>query len=172
MPTLYLIRHAAPAVAGVLLGQSDPPLSEEGRLQARRALGHLHVERIYSSPLRRATETAEFLHSSAEVIVLAGLAEISLGAWDGMSWEQAQRDDPGLAARKSEDWLGVTPPYGEAWTAFSRRVLQALYIVRSAPKPAAVVAHAAVNSVIAARLLGSSPMQLQQAYCEVIELEL
>jgi alpha-ribazole phosphatase len=105
------------------------------------------------------------------VTLLNGLAEISLGAWDGKSWEEMERCDPALASRKSEDWFGVTPPGGESWTAFTGRVVSALDIIRRGPMPAAVVAHLAVNSVIAATILGSSTSQFQQAYCEVIELD-
>jgi len=171
MRTLYLIRHACPAVEGVLLGQSDPPLSDQGRKDAHRSFNGFEVKRVYSSPLRRALETAAFLCSPSDVTVLDGLSEISLGAWDGKCWEEVQRADPALANRKSEDWFGVTPPDGESWTAFSTRVLKALERVRRGPMPAAIVAHWAVNSVIAASLLGSSPIQFQQAYCEVIELD-
>jgi len=171
MRTLYLIRHACPAVEGVLLGQSDPPLSDQGRRDAHRAFSGLEVERVYTSPLRRSRETAAFLRSPAEVTVLDELAEISLGAWDGKCWEEVQRADPAIANRKSEDWFGVTPPDGESWRAFTRRVLNALDHVRSGPMPAAIVAHSAVNSVIAASLRGSPPIHFQQAYCEVIEFD-
>lgn len=172
MRTLYLIRHACPAIEGVLLGQSDPPLSDRGRQDARLAFQGFEVEHVYSSPLRRARETAEFLQSPAEVTVLAELAEISLGAWDGKCWEEVQRADPALANRKSEDWFGVTPPDGESWSAFTERVLSALDHVRRSSMPAAIVAHWAVNSVIAASLLGSPPTQFQQAYCEVLEFDI
>jgi broad specificity phosphatase PhoE len=171
MRTLYLIRHARPAIEGVLLGQSDPPLSEQGRDAARRALGSLEIKRVYSSPLRRAMETAAFLRSAAGVTVLDDLAEISLGAWDGKSWEEVERADRRLANRKSEDWFGVTPPGGESWEAFTNRVVKALELVRSGPLPAAIVAHWAVNSVIAAELLGAPPARFQQACCEVIQLD-
>jgi broad specificity phosphatase PhoE len=159
MRTLYLIRHARPAVEGVLLGQSDPPLSDQGRRDARRAFSGLEVERVYSSPLRRARETAAFLRSPAEVTVLDELAEISLGAWDGKSWNEVERTDPALANRKSEDWFGVTPPDGESWSAFTKRVLEALLQVRNGPMPAAVVAHWAVNSLIAATLISAQSRQ-------------
>ena len=171
MRTLYLIRHARPAVEGVLLGRSDPPLSDHGRRDAHRALSGFEVQRVYSSPLRRALETSAFLRSSAEVTVLDELAEISLGAWDGKCWEEVQRADPALANRKSENWFGVTPPNGESWSVFTARVLKALDHVRRGPMPAAIVAHSAVNSVIASALLGTPPIQFQQAYCEVIELD-
>jgi alpha-ribazole phosphatase len=127
------------------------------------------VKRVYSSPLRRALETAEYLRSSSEVMVLDELSEISLGAWDGKCWEEVQRADPAFANRKREDWFGVTPPDGESWDAFTTRVMKALDLVRTGPMPTAIVAHLAVNSVIAASLLGSPPIEFQQAYCEVIE---
>jgi broad specificity phosphatase PhoE len=169
MGALYLIRHAKPAVEGVLLGQSDPPLSEQGRSQAREAMSRLEVESVYTSPLRRALETAAFLPSPATV--LDGLAEISLGAWDGKSWAEVERADPRLAHRKSEDWFGVEAPGGESWEAFTIRVHQALDIALAGPRPAAIVAHLAVNSVIAAKLSGASPARFQQGYCEVIEFD-
>jgi alpha-ribazole phosphatase len=172
MRMLYLIRHACPTIEGVLLGQSDPPLSDQGRDDARRALSGLEVERVYSSPLRRARETATFLRSPVEVTVIDELAEISLGAWDGKCWEEVQHADPALANRKSEDWFGVTPPNGESWGTFTERVLNALEHARRGPMPAAIVAHWAVNSVIAAGLLGFSAIQFKQAYCEVIEFDI
>ena len=171
MGTLYLIRHARPAAEGLLLGRSDPPLSELGREEARHAASLIEVERVYSSPLRRALETAAFLRSSSELTVLDELAEISLGTWDGRSWAEVERADPQLARRKSEDWFGVTPPEGESWTVFSNRVLAALEAIRNAALPAAIVAHLAVNSVIARKLAGTPPGRFQQAYCEVIELD-
>lgn len=172
MGRLYLIRHARPATEGVLLGHSDPPLSDQGRCDAQRALGHLAVERVYSSPLRRSTETAAFLPSRGLLTVLDDLAEISLGAWDGKTWAEVERADPLLANRKSRDWFGVTPPGGERWEAFTDRVLKALDLVRNGPAPAAVVAHWAVNAVVASCLRGAPVAQFQQQYCEVIELEL
>jgi alpha-ribazole phosphatase len=171
MRTIYLIRHARPAVEGVLLGQSDPPLSDQGRSDAHRSFSEVEVQRIYSSPLRRALETAAFLRSPSEVTVLHELSEISLGDWDGKCWEEVQRADQALADRKIEDWFGIAPPGGELWDAFTTRVLKALDHVRAGPLPAAIVAHWAVNSVIASSLLGSPPIQFQQAYCEVIELD-
>jgi broad specificity phosphatase PhoE len=171
MGTLYLIRHARPTAEGVLLGQSDPALSERGREEARHTLSGIEVERVYSSPLRRALETTAFLRSSADVTVLDQLAEISLGTWDGLSWAEVERADPQLARRKSKDWFGVTPPEGESWTAFSSRVLAALESIRNGALPAAIVAHLAVNSVIAAKVAGRPPGEFQQSYCEVIELD-
>ena len=172
MRTLYLIRHARPAVEGVLLGRTDPPLAPGAREQAARELGKIAVERVYSSPLRRALETADCLCCPSGVTVLEDLAEISMGAWDGKSWSDVERDNPALARRKSEDWFGVTPPGGEAWDLFARRVAAALEAVRGGPAPAAIVAHLAVNSVLAASVAGVSAREFRQAYGEVMKFDI
>src|SRR5688500_109239 len=113
MPKVFLVRHAEPAVTGVMLGQCDPPLSDDGRLAA--AALKLPVSVAYSSPLLRARETAEALDVPVEV--LDDLAEISYGEWDGKAWSEIERSDPELAARKLRNWKGTTPPGAEAWPA-------------------------------------------------------
>jgi len=59
VPTDFIIvRHGDPAAGGV----EDPPLSERGRLQAAStaaALRHEPIAALYTSPLRRALESAE-----------------------------------------------------------------------------------------------------------------
>jgi broad specificity phosphatase PhoE len=168
VPTLYVIRHGEPAVKGVLLGQSDPPLSTAGRLQMQ-ALG-LPVMVVYSSPLCRARQSAELLR--APVIVLDDLREIGLGAWDGHTWAEIEVSYPDLARRKAADWTGVTPPGGEQWRHFTRRVDRALDMIRSGAFPAAVVAHVAVNSWLAHRLTGATPLNFHQEYGQADAYEL
>jgi broad specificity phosphatase PhoE len=168
MRKLFLVRHGEPVVTGVLLGQSNPRLSPAGRTAAS-AL-KLSVRVVYSSPLRRALETAERM--GARIHVLQELSEISYGQWDGKSWEEIEREDPEIARRKELDWIAVTPPGGERWESFSKRVDAALERVRRGPLPAAVVAHAAVNAQIAARLTGADPFSFEQDYCAVLQYDL
>ncbi len=163
MPKVFLVRHAEPAVTGVVLGRSDPPLSEAGRITAARL--HLSVAIAYTSPLRRACETAAQL--GVPMTILDDLAEISYGEWDGRTWQEIEQSHPELAARKHRDWRGVTPSGGEEWSAFATRVARALDRVRAGPFPAAIVAHAAVNAEIARLLSGVDPMTFQQEYCGV-----
>ncbi len=94
MPALYVIRHGEPVVTGVLTGQSDPALSAEGHRQA--ALLKVPAGIVYSSPLRRAFETALFL--DPHPIVLPELAEVSYGVWDGLEWSSIEREWPELSA--------------------------------------------------------------------------
>src|SRR5215203_45609 len=104
MPALYVIRHAEPQITGVLCGQFDPPLSGAGQSMARDMATQLSIPNcpIYTSPLLRAKQTACQIHPWP--IILRDLAEISYGAWDGLSWNEIEERWPDLAAAKLSDW--------------------------------------------------------------------
>jgi len=161
MPQLFLVRHAEPALTGRLLGQCDPPLSEQGSAHASTLLPDARLAIVYTSPLRRARETAERIARGARIEVVDDLREITFGPWDGLTWAEIESADPEFAARKLRDWRGVTVPGGEAWSDFARRVTIAFERIQSGPRPAAVVAHAAVHNVLAA---------VDLAYGEIHEL--
>lgn len=77
---LLLIRHALPLRVSGPAGPADPELSEDGHEQARRLAGYLASERVhavYSSPLRRAQQTAAAVGESqgVEVHLVDGIAE-------------------------------------------------------------------------------------------------
>lgn len=169
MATLFLIRHAEPFITGTFLGQTDPPLSPAGHVQAKEALSSLKVTVAYVSPLRRARETAAYLQSRQ--ITLSELQEIHFGEWTGKTWQQIETNWPALAQEKAANWLNVTPPGGESWTDFLRRVHTAWRCIRNGPSPAAVVAHAGVNAALAYLIEGHSPLQFKQAYTKVTRIE-
>ena len=163
MSALYVIRHAIPEITGVLSGQSDPPLSASGREKA--AGLHVPAGVVYSSPLRRARETAIYLNPWP--IIRADLAEISYGAWDGLSWREIEMRWPDIASAKIANWAEVTPPDAENWEQFSARVRRCLSEIVKGPLPAAIIAHEAVNAVIANQLCGSPVNNYKQDYCEI-----
>jgi len=170
LPKLYVVRHAEPEIIGVLLGRTDPPLSAAGRRAAREKLAGLpHVERVYTSPLLRCEQTAAQI--DAPVLSVENLCEIQLGEWDGLRWTEIEQRYPELAARKVKDWFGVTPPGGEHWESFAARVNSALRMAMEAHVPAAIVAHVAVNAVIAQALTGGDPAAFNQPFCGVLEFE-
>lgn len=172
MTTLYLIRHAEPLLRGVFLGSTDPGLSDRGRAEARRKLGSLEAASIYSSPLKRAQETARVIPCATPPVLLDGLREMSFGEWEGLTWAEIETRYPEVAERKVHAWMTVTPPGGETWLDFASRVGHALESVRQGPFPVAVVAHMVVNSAIAQIVNGADPLTFQQEYCEVIHCEL
>ncbi len=107
---LYLIRHGqsdfdwdGERFATLRGDQWDPPLSEEGREQARLLAKRLLVMDldpfvIYSSPLRRAGETAETFadESGAEVSFDDELVEAHIGGWEGKPFEEIIQSDPDI----------------------------------------------------------------------------
>lgn len=150
----YLMRHGVTEKPGVLLGQYDAVLSAEGRRQAKDAAEQLakqRIERVVSSALQRARETAGFLveHLGISAEADAALNEISYGQWDGLRWDQIERLDPQTARHKTADWWSATPAGGESAEEFARRVGQAWKSLLAHPAGATViVAHEAVNAVL------------------------
>lgn len=93
---VVLWRHGRTSwnVAGRVQGQSDVPLDEIGELQAREAAGRLvalHPDRIVSSDLSRAAETARILGqlSSTEVEFDPRFREMHFGVREGLTWSEA-----------------------------------------------------------------------------------
>ena len=166
---LYLVRHAAPTLAGRFIGRTDPPLSEAGRVQAL-SLAALSVEHVFVSPLRRAQETAEFIAGARTT--LDDLAELHFGDWEGLTWDEIAARDPELATRKLADWFGEPAPNGETLEELLTRVRRALQHIQDGPQEAvAIVAHAVVNSAIRSLLAGGDPASYRQQYVEIVELQ-
>jgi broad specificity phosphatase PhoE len=170
MAEILLIRHAEPELTGVLLGQSDPPLSAAGRTQAREELTEIHAGIVWASPLRRAKETAQFI-SSNSICELPELCEIDMGAWTGLTWTQVEQFWAELAGHKMSNWFQVAAPGGESWSSFLSRVQRAWDAIRRGPANAAVVAHQGVNAALCYLIEGRDPTDFQQGYCEVIPFE-
>jgi alpha-ribazole phosphatase len=170
MSYLYLIRHGEPELTGIMLGQLDPPLSSAGRKQCEADLADLHVEVVWTSPLRRARETAAFIPAPL-LREIGQLREIDQGLWTGKSWAEIESSWGQLAACKLNDWLGIPSPAGESWGTFLDRVTQAWDIIRSGPMPAAVVAHQGVNAALMHLIRGSDPIRFSQRYGEVIPID-
>ena len=168
MGLIHLIRHAEPTLSGVFLGRADPGL----RLRPQRS--SVTVECVFSSPLRRARDTASALFPDCEMVVLNELTELSLGEWDGLTWEEIERRDPDLAAQKLADWNHVTPPGGESYAAIEGRARTAVehFRIASANSAIAVVAHSGINAALWSQLTGHPPERFSQNYLEVITCEL
>jgi broad specificity phosphatase PhoE len=126
---LLLVRHAEQARAG-----DDGELTPRGRRQAAalgRAVGLTADDRLVSSPLVRARETAAAL--GRDPVTVAGLAEFRFGpSW---KWEQGDRRED-LLLWRPEHRLGG----GESLLEFGRRVEAAMTALLVAPSPGRVVA--------------------------------
>ena len=83
---VILVRHAQPDVnfEGPVADTIDPSLTEYGRMQARLlgdALSTKNIDAIFTSPMKRAAETAEAIaahHKHLETITLPDLREVEV----------------------------------------------------------------------------------------------
>ena len=88
---IYIVRHGQTAKnkAKVLQGRSDLPLNEAGRLQAKELREKLDAEgirfdKVYTSPLIRAIETASILADETPQVIDDRLIELDYGPYEGM----------------------------------------------------------------------------------------
>jgi 2,3-bisphosphoglycerate-dependent phosphoglycerate mutase len=103
MTTLLLVRHGETDwnADGRLQGQTDRPLSDYGRRQARELGDQLkdeeledeQLETIYSSDLARARETAEIVGArlGLPVVLDPDLREKDWGTWEGLTAVERDR---------------------------------------------------------------------------------
>lgn len=80
-----------------VMGGSDIPLSEAGRRQSEMAAGVLarfSIDRIVSSPLARARQTAEIIAAAvgAPCETDADLVEVRFGQWQGKTYSEIVQD--------------------------------------------------------------------------------
>ena len=165
---LILIRHAASdcSVNGqtVLCGSYDAPLSAGGRIEIDRLRTRLALDpasALYSSPLRRALETAGAAppHLLAGTRVLRSLAEVNCGILDGLAIESVQRHYPEIwadnEAQTNEDFCW---PGGETYKNFRRRVSRAVRVIarKHAGERVIVITHAGVINQILGMIAGQS----------------
>lgn len=156
---LILVRHALPErVDGGGSGRADPGLTPEGHAQAARlvrALAGEPVDALYTSTMRRATETAAPLAADRGLVPAprADLREYDAERAEYVPIAQMAEADPQTWARMR---AGHLPVHVDA-AAFAARVHDALEeIVAAHPgrSSAVVVAHAGVLNAYLAAVLG------------------
>ena len=138
MTTVHLARHGESDwnAANRFQGHSDRPLTELGRRQAEALADELAatatLTAVYSSPLRRALDTAALVGARLGLtpIPVEGLREVDVGAWAGLSRTEVERQFPDGFRRWLEGgdgWEG-----GETYAEMSARVLGTLLALAAA----------------------------------------
>ena len=122
---ILLIRHGQTTTNAqrLLVGRSDPPLTELGERQAR-ALRPLlvNVREVWSSPLVRARSTAAIALPHLEPVIMESFIEVDYGSLDGQP----------LSALSAEQWRQFEHDHamafggGESLESLDRRVHGAL----------------------------------------------
>jgi len=161
MNGIVLIRHAETDFAGKFCGQSDPDLNAAGE-QRLRSLGEeivpLGIKHIYSSDLCRASRTAAAIGERirASVELRPGLREIHFGLWEGLSWEEVERQYPHEAELWTREFPTRSAPHGESYRDFIARVEAEFHLlVRETEEiMSAVVTHRGVLRYALTRFFG------------------
>jgi len=179
---LLLIRHGRSVwnAQGRIQGRADPPLDELGREQARRLAERLRQEAVvalYTSPLRRAQETADIIGRALDVPVVPDerLQEYDVGDIAGLTWEQVVERYPDVAHRwaEAQEELGI--PGEEGHGPFRARVVAAFgdIVSRHADGPVGVVAHGGTLGTYLNHLIGlqtrASPFRFDNGSLSVVE---
>jgi broad specificity phosphatase PhoE len=166
---LVLIRHAAIDCTsngqGLLCGSYDARLSDIGicqiaKLKQRLAAGP-EAAALYSSPLRRATETAQAASEEplARLRIVRSLAEINCGLMEGVVIEHIRQRYPDIWEKnESQRDENFGWPGGETYRRFRRRVLRAVCRIASLHpgKRVLLVTHAGVINQILGAIRGQS----------------
>jgi probable phosphoglycerate mutase len=169
--TLYLARHGE-TVANVehrFQGRIDTPLTEKGRLQGRMVASILAeclkggpVPRFVSSPLPRARTTMELvLEALAFPLVYVTdprLMEINLGAWDGLTDDEARALDPAMWEKRIHDkWNVRVPGGGENYAMVAERLMAWAVEVK---EDTVAISHGAATRILRGLALGMNWEQM------------
>ena len=128
-------------------GQSDIPLSDEGRAQAAAtaaALAEEPIETIVSSDLSRAFETANAIasHHGLEVRPDPRLREFRFGDWEGLTWDEIVVRFPVAEEMAFSSVREYAPTGGERFAHVRERVAGVLDEVRERDGTVVLVTHA------------------------------
>ena len=120
--TIVFVRHGESELhkdANRFCGDLDPRLTPNGEAQAVRARDRLaqlalRFDETWTSPRQRAQQTARIILPSAAWKIMEELRELSFGAWEGLTKEEARAKTPEAYDAWDEDAYHNAPPGGES----------------------------------------------------------
>lgn len=161
MTTIILARHGETEwnAEEIFRGRIDVDLNETGIREAEllaKHLSYMATAAVYSSPLKRALQTAEMIarHHDVKVEVSPQLIDLDYGEWQGLSHETV-RDRYG---QLYHEWLNspqlVKMPAGESLDDVRRRAISLVEDITAKAEGAVVlVSHRVVHKVLICALL-------------------
>ncbi len=158
--TLYFVRHGESEAnaAHIFAGQTDSPLTQRGREQAKvvaKALQPVHFDRIVASTLSRTRDTAAEIAIGRGLTVEAfeDLREIDLGAAAGRPFDEV-RGLPNYDGEGFTQWPG-----GESLDQVVTRAMRVIdgIVSESRGKTICVVGHGGVTRILVSKFMGVLP---------------
>jgi len=170
---LWLVRHGQTDwnIEGRYQGQADTSLNPTGIAEAGEAAQQLAgrpFQKVYSSDLTRAKQTAELIARprNATILVDPRLREISLGEWEGQLFNLIQVSYPQEVAQRELTPLTFRAPGGESIEDIWRRVQQAVNDI-NAQNPGEEVVVVSHGLVLATLLAYARDHDISQAYTHI-----
>jgi len=162
MTEIILVRHGETEwnVTEIFRGRIDIDLNETGIKQAELLAGYLSkikVEAIYSSPLKRALQTAEIIagYHKLEVNTAPGLIDFNFGNWQGLSHQEVKDKYEELYTAWINHPEQVRMPAGESLDDVRERAMGVVNDTIARHKGTIIlVSHRVVNKVLIGALLG------------------
>ncbi len=183
--TLLFVRHGETPLherVNRFCGDLDPPLNAKGREQATNAREKLariisEVDEAWTSPRLRAQETAHIIRPDADWKTVDDLRELSFGAWEGLTKEEAEAKTPEAYAAWERDAYSNAPPNGESGRDAQSRIERVLDAIDSAQgQKILVVSHITYMRLLLASLMDIPPsearlrLDIQTAGIGIIEV--
>lgn len=163
MLEIVLARHGETDwnVSEVFRGRVDVALNETGVRQAEllgEYLSSVQIDAVYSSPLKRALETATAVacHHALKVDIVNGLIDFDYGEWQGLSQPEVKEKFRELHAAWMSHPEKVRMPAGESLEDVRRRAAGVVdkVVERYGQGSVLLVSHRVVNKVLICALLG------------------
>jgi len=162
MAKLILARHGETMwnVEKVFRGRADVSLDELGIRQAEllgKYLGNWRLEAVYSSPVKRALDTASIIarYQNVAVRIAEGLTDFDFGEWQSLPEQEVMRLYPDLLNEWHDHPHKVRMPGGESLEDAKKRAVEVVNDVLSKHQGSvALVSHRVVIKVLICYLLG------------------
>ncbi len=173
-----LLRHGQTpmSVQRQYSGRSDAELTPAGLAQAAAAaksLAGADLATIFTSPLRRAVQTAQEVAAvtGAEVVTDEGFRETDFGAWEGLTFTEVREG----WAEEMAAWMAdpqIAPPGGESFADVAVRVTAALHRVLAGREGQRVliVSHVTPIKTLVAEALLAPPAALYRMHLDLAAL--
>lgn len=152
---VHLIRHEKTKAnwQRKYLGWTDEPIA------IRKAVCSVpvHTETVYGSDLKRCRETAELYFPNARYLPFSGLRELDFGDFEMKTYEELKHFE--TYRRWIDAPYKVTPPDGESFVDFEKRVLDTFHHIVGSGGEYVFVVHGGVIRLLISKFLKEHSFQ-------------
>ena len=168
---LILVRHGETLWnrENRIQGRTDVELSDLGRMQVEKLAHSLNgeqIDAIYSSPLKRAYETAKAIArvQSFDIIVERDLQELNHGDFESLTVQELKERYGPFVKQWMEDPSSVIMPNGESLSQVQVRAWDVIQTIIGTSKDSIVVSHGMAIMAILCKIQNLSLSQGRQMF--------